>query len=226
MLSDTLSEVKLADLTLLRDPVDIWPDPADCPDWPLSSGGDRRGVRVGREDAEARLAALRDLLNPRGMALRNPTEAEIAEALEKHFHALAPGEWGGSARRAQRLGFDGYRPILKDRVAPSIMEAIHIRGYLRKLDAEEEADERAGQIAQDRPHRRALDAYEAESKLLLPELESLLEAEARHLRAEADKKAWQRAEEIRRTLRARHSQAESAAHALNVKPPEAPTMGS
>jgi len=46
----------LPDLTLLRDPADIWPEPTDCPDWPYSTGGSRQGLPPTREDAEATLA--------------------------------------------------------------------------------------------------------------------------------------------------------------------------
>lgn len=222
-MSDVLVKER-PDLTRIKDPAEVWPEPMDCPDWPLQSGGARLGGRSTRGDAEARLASIAAMVNSSAAELREPTKADVARVLDAHFRKLATGEGGGPARRAAMLGFEGYRPIGNDGIGFNIVEATHVRGYLRKLDAEAEAMARREAIAEKTPLQRALATYQQEVATLLPELHNLTEAEARHMQRLADEKACARAEEIRRTLRARHAQAVSAANELGVEAPAAPEI--
>lgn len=211
------------DLTRIKDPAEIWPDPLDCPDWPLSSGSAIRDGAMTREHAAARLAAVETQLNPDGAELRKPNEADVEHVMTAHFRALNPGEGGGSSQRAAALGFEGWRPITV--AGNRILEAIHLRGFLRKMDAAAEAEVADAAATEAEAHRRKLARYETERQSGLAELEALAEAEARHLQHLADKAAWARSEDIRRALRIKHSTARKAAWALGEPEPSLPDLG-
>lgn len=216
----------LPDLTLLRDPADIWPEPADCPDWPYSTGGSRQGLPPTREDAEATLANHVDALHGKDAMLRKPTKAETEEAISRYFSAVEPGVSSGKIQRFAALGYPGLNRALSDSggLSSRIVESTHIRGWLRKLDAAEEQNKTLQADRKERQLKGRIIGYKKICDSHLPELSELSEAEERHLQAKADALSHARCVELRRTLRARHADAEAAAREMGIDGPELPEL--
>lgn len=216
------------DLTLLRDPAQVWPDPMTCPDWPLASGGDMLMGAARKTSAEAseRLALLAQEINRPGDH-HAPKPAEIARIEAEYFRTVASGEGGGVVERFARLGFAGLRPKTGGTVgavARQMAEAVHIRGYLRKLSHEVETAQETEAETFHRQHQRQIDGFKAALAEAGPELDRLAEAEERHLQRVADERAYRRGVELRRMVRIRHGQAVDAARALGVAAPDLPDM--
>jgi len=216
----------LPDLTLLRDPADIWPEPTDCPNWPYSSGGSRQGSPPTREDAEATLANHVDALHGKDATLRKPTKAEIEAAMSRYFSVIDPGVNSGKIARFAALGFPGLNRSLSDSggFASRIVESTHIRGWLRKLDAAEEQNKTLQADRGERQLKGRLNRFKTICDSHVAELSELSEAEERHLQAKADLLAHARCVELRRTLRARHADAAAAAREMGVDVPDMPEL--
>ena len=217
------------DLTLLRDPAAIWPEPGDCPNWPLMTDGDRGAQdRPGLEQAEARLADLMDILNPKDTPTRAPTKDEAEALTAQHFtkHEPQPGENLSKIQRWVDLGFAGFHPAggMAGNKARQIAEGVHIRGYLRKLEALTAQSET---LTTDRAERRLKARVAGYTGLIdshTATLAKLAEAEARHLQTIEDRRAHERCVELRRTLRIRHADAIVAAVESGVDVPVLPDM--
>ena len=216
----------LPDLTLLRDPADIWPEPTDCPDWPYSTGGSLQGLPPTKEDAEAVLANHIAALHGKDATLRKPTKAETEDAISRYFSVIEPGVGSGKIARFTALGYAGLNRALSDSggFASRIVESTHIRGWLRKLDAAEEQNKTLQAGRDERQLQGRLHRYKTICDSHVAELSELSEAEERHLQAKADMLAHARCVELRRTLRARHADAEAAAREMGVDAPELPEL--
>ena len=217
------------DLTLLRDPAAIWPEPGDCPDWPLMTDGNRGAQnRPGLEQAEARLADLMDILNPKDTPTRAPTKAEAETLTVQHFtkHEPQPGENLSKIQRWTDLGFAGFRPAggMAGDKARMIAEGVHIRGYLRKLEALKAQSETLTTARAERRLKARVAGYTGLIDDHMTTLTQLAEAEARHLQMIEDRRAHERCIELRRTLRIRHADAIVAAAELGVDVPVLPDM--
>ena len=189
-------------------------------------GGRPKGSpRGSREAAEARLADLREHLNPNGYELRTPAKGEIPDLLDECFARTIPGEHNSAEDRFARLGFAGYRPLPASKVSHWIVEAVHVRGYLRKLQAEVDG-EKAAELDRDRQkHRRALDGYKAAAAAAQRDLEAVSEGYTRYAQFLADKAAYHRACDMRADLDRKRATAERAAEALDEELPAGPDMG-
>ena len=214
------------DLTLLRDPAALWPDATACPEWPFMMG-QMRDERPTREQAEAALEKCIAQLHPNGQLRRAPTQAEVEGAIVYYFRKREPGEGAGSTKYDyfDAMGYEGLaKGFEKPTLAFCIVEATHLRGYLRKLDAEAE-------IAKENKARRDEDGlkvkvsrFEMMRGAHLAELDRLAEAEARHLQARADQMAHARCVELRRQLRLSHDDARAAARELGQPIDDLPEM--
>ncbi|WP_374470308.1 hypothetical protein [Phenylobacterium sp.] len=216
------------DLTLVLDPAEAWPDAEACPDWPLrpmqtASG---HGV-VGEAAAKEQLELLQQHLG-RNAELRPPTESERATLRSRYFRDYDPEEAGGQGRNigpwSTSLGLRGFtwRDRSTEAPAQQMVEALHIRGYLRKLE-ERRARQAAGAQQQARDVAQAkLDRYERTVVGLGEELSGLLEAEARHKQQLEDEKAARRCFEIRQVIDGAYREAVRAAADLGVDPPDPP----
>ncbi|MXP09599.1 hypothetical protein [Pseudoblastomonas halimionae] len=214
-------EVKI-DRTMVLDPAELWSDIESCPDWPIVSAANLQHMQIvkGEATAEARLDTIGRLLNGSARQLREPTQSEREAEFDRVFDpAKAPlPRWRG-------LGLTfGPRKLLTEEDASLIVEAAHLRAYLRKLSTHEakraeEAERREIDRAQ-----RTLDGYADHQRRDLAELSDLSEAAARHEQRIADERAFHRVAEIRQSLSRGHDEAAQAARELGVKPPEAPQV--
>ena len=221
-----VTQKAVPDLTQLRDPAALWPEPSDCPDWPYSVTGERSGDPPNRELAEARLANHIVALHGEDATLRAPTEAEIETAISRYFSPMEPGSRSGKSDRFEALGFAGLNKALSDNggFALRIVESTHLRGWLRKLDAQAELGDAAQTERAERELKARVHRYTGVRDGHLSEINRLAEAEARHLQAKADKLAHARCVELRRALRISHADAEGAAKKLGTTVPELPEM--
>ena len=211
------------DRTMILDPAELWPDPLDCPDWPYETGTRRYEGLRGRVGAEARLDMLARHLNRGasqdrngGLVLRAPTKAERDAMFARTFRR--------EGARWYDLGLIDLAPA--DRVVEAdagvIVDAAHVRGYLRKLDALE------AKAAEDKERRereqaqRAVDGYATALANGRTEIASLAEAVARHEQRIADERAFARAHSLKQTLSMGHFDAVQAARKLGIEPPPAP----
>lgn len=217
------------DYTLARNPAELWPDPMACPDFPFSTGlpgATRTGGRYSLDDARNRLAIIGAQVNAPDTELRVPTPAEIADFERRCFAQIGAGDTSQKNARFAALGFPGLRPANGEpgEVARRVMEAIHLRGYIRKLEIEAERAAQEADDAKERALRRDLQGFDAMVSAKLPELERLREAEERHLQRIADERAHQRCVELRRSLRLGHQRAIEAAAELSVDAPDLPEI--
>ena len=103
-----------------------------------------------------------------------------------------------------------------------MVEACHLRGYLRKLDDAAVRDAEAAEQRKLADARRTLERYRADVPARIAEIDSLAEAAARHQQRIDDERAVLRTQELRRHLRETHSAAVIAAHTLGLGVPDAP----
>lgn len=208
----------IVDRTLILDPAALWPDPLSCPDWPVEIGGRRYEGLRGRKGAKARLEMLSQHLNRGAGKVRPPSKDEREELSAKMF--LQSGtEW-------HHLGIRGLssRDRTVERDAHVIVDAVHVRGYLRKLDAQEKAQAEADERQKIAQARRRLDGYNQSVTDGRAELTALAEAEARHRQRIEDEQAFNRCHAIRQNLRHGHYDATQAAAKLGVEAPPMPTF--
>jgi len=207
------------DLTLILNPSEIWPEPSDCPAWPLASNkvSAAQNPPGSRHDAEQRLASLHKALNG-DKPVRAPTDDERHRLIERHFtdEPLVAG-YSGSNWKYQTLGL----PFIRDRVASDkapalIVEAAHVRGHLRHLAAKAEADENARAEAEEAKLKDQAENWPAREKAIRKELDSLAEAEARHQQRLDDEQAVFRANELRQQLSLGQRSADRAAAKLEA----------
>jgi len=218
----------VADLTLIFDPAEVWPDPDACPDWPLTPQQNAQGLGfVGLKAAGERLEHLQHVLG-RSAPLAPPTDEEREALRRRYFVEYSADENNGQGRNVGpwsiSLGLRGvsWRDHTTESTARMIVEALHVRGYLRKLDA---MAERHKVVAEDHKRRglqQTLDAYPNQS--LLDEYASLAEAAARHQQRLDDEKAFHRRAEIKRNFTFGYSAVTAAARELGVQPPPLPEL--
>lgn len=207
------------DKTLIINPAEVWPEPSDCPTWPLNRDAKSAAMNGpgNRQDAEQRLAKLHNALHG-DKPTRAPSDAERQKLIERHFtgEPLSAG-YSGAKWQYEALGMPFIRDCSNsDNAAGMVVEAAHIRGYLRKLDAKAEADAKARAAAEDARLRDKAEGWPAREKALQKELDSLAEAEARHKQALEDEQAARRCVEIRQQLRNGQQQAQKAAAELEA----------
>lgn len=196
------------------DPAALWPGPVKCPDWPAVAAHQRYDGSRGKAAAEARLELLGQLLNRGSGKLRSPTEDERAEEFARLFRKTG-SQW-------HHLGIPSLSPLgmLAENDATLIVEAAHIRGYLRKLEAIAERDAEADRRRKESIARRTLEKYRSISATSIAEIKAMAEAAERHRQRIEDEKAFYRSKELRRQLDAMHSEAVTAAHALGLGVPD------
>jgi hypothetical protein len=211
------------DRTMTLDPAELWPDPLECPDWPnLDEASLRRTSFIrGRKTAEAQLETLARHFNRGHGQLRAPTEAERADLFARLFTR-------GPTRNSRwlALGITDLNPRgpMVEGEVDSIVEAAHLRAYLRKLDAQE-AKEAEEKVQRERERaQRTVDGYVAAQAAGKAELEGLADAVARHEQRLADEQAYRRAGEVRHSLSHGHFEAVQAARELGIAPPAAPEL--
>ncbi|KPM13720.1 hypothetical protein [Citromicrobium sp. WPS32] len=215
----TADEVKI-DRTMVLDPSALWPDIESCPDWPIVSAANLQHMQLvtGKATAEARLDAIGRLLNRNARQLRAPTQTEREAEFDRVFD---PNKAPLPRWRGLGLTF-GPRKLLTEEEASLIVEAAHLRAYLRKLATQEaKRAEEAERLEAERA-QRTLDGYADHQRRDLAELSNLSEAAARHEQRTADERAFRRVAEIRQSLSRGHDEAAQAARELGVEPPKAP----
>jgi hypothetical protein len=200
------------DLTLVLDPAELWPAPEGCPDWPLAFDDINRAMNGvgGRDEAAARLHDLARLLND-DKPTRAPTDTERARLRGEYF---APGnviDW-----RWSQLGLDHMRPASSAVTSRArlIVEAAHLRGHLRKLDARAAAAAERKEAARLASLRAAVDRAPETLADLERQLAEAEMGEARHLQRLADEQAAHRAHELRAQIVGVKAEAEQAARLL------------
>lgn len=213
--------LEILDRTRAFDETELWPAPLACPNWPLLYGDRRYDGDRGRLSAEARLTALGHALNRGTSKVRAPTMDERADIIGRWFRDGPTNipDW-------LELGLKGLRPagVLAEQECVLMVEAVHVRGYLRKLDAEEEHTKDIAAARKRREAQQRLDGYKTAVATGIAELAELAEAEARHKQRIADEQAAGRAHTLRQTLRHGHYDASQAATFLGVKAPDLPNL--
>jgi len=204
------------DRTMIFDPINVWPDALDCPDWPMLTATMRYEGPRGRYGAEARLESVAACLNRGDGRLTAPNDGDRDAVISRTFKR-AGSKWAA-------LGLRDLSPLgmMAEAEADLIVEACHLRGYLRKLDALEvkaAKDKERRELAQ---ARYTLDSYGPEAAGELAEYAELAEAAARHEQRIADEAASRRARALRDHMIAVHGEAVSAARRLDEQPPAAP----
>ena len=212
----------MADLTMMRDPVEIWPDPMDCPDYPLVLQGVNPDGPYSRDDAQDALRRLSGILNGKG-PLRAPTDVERAEALEQYFEPAKRGIRFPDQAAFGARGFAGLIPARGDKRADLIARAVHLRGYLRKLDALAEQRAQAAQDRQDSAARRKVAAWAGYIAGLEAEAKGLADGAARYHQFLADKRAFYRLMTLRGEVSEVLKEATAAAAELGEDAPVMPS---
>ena len=213
-----VSAKSLPDRTCILDPKEFWPNERACPDWPaLTANGCYDGQR-GKAGAEARLAAIGQHLNRAAKSVHAPTSDERTAEFARTFRR------SGTFYNWPSIGIFNLSPLgmLAENEAMLMVEACHIRGYLRKLEAAAKRDEDAAEQRKQAEARRTLEDYRATVPGLVDEIGSLAEAVARHRQREADEIAVSRDRMLRDQVDTLHSQAIRAAHTLGLGVPDAP----
>ncbi|WP_370310220.1 hypothetical protein [Sphingobium abikonense] len=210
------------DRTQILDCKQLWPDPLQCPDWPLEWNGPNSSRRYegerGRRGAESRLEQLGQFLNRGGGNLRAPGDDDRAVEFARIFKAEGDSY--------HRYGIADLSPLGRNMEgqASLIVEAAHVRGYLRKLDAQEQAQAIADEKRKIAEAQARVDGFARMTADAAEELDALAEAAARHRQRMDDEKAFDRCNAIRQNVRLAHSDASRAAHMLGVTPPALPAL--
>ncbi|MBB4099784.1 hypothetical protein [Sphingomonas kyeonggiensis] len=204
------------DRTQLLDPAQYWPDATKCPDWPLLTGTMRYDGERGQRGAERRLETIGQYLNRAPGELRSPTAEEREEAFAKMFRRTG-SNW-------HALGILNLSPLgmMVEAEAGLIVEACHLRGYLRKLQVAADHAVEAARRAKQAEARRTLEDYRATAPAEIEEFRSLAEAVARHQQRLDDERAFDRSRALRQHVETLHSAAVQAAHTLGLGVPDAP----
>lgn len=221
-MSDTESIERVADLSRIIDPATVWPNPMDCPDYPLNGQVSFGISGMDRADVEFRLSKRLEELHGEGAALRDPSPEEKAAAAAEH---LTNPQGEGPPFYMMVRGSGPYSSYSNTKAGTAIVECIHLRGYLRKLDAQAAAKENRAADQKREEHQRTLDGYVDAAKQAEPDLTALSEGFSRYEAWLADKRAWERAVDIRTNLEYRHNSACIAASALDLPAPPFPDVG-
>lgn len=218
----TVEKADVIDRTMTLDPAKLWPDALACPDWPvLNAVQVQHGQLItGRASAEQRLNTLAVKLNGGNYRnLRAPTPDEREAMQAETFKAGTPDN-----PRWDALGLGDLKPSQPTyrNLAELMVEAAHIRGYLRKLDAQEmkaaaDRDRRGREQDQAR-----VDSYAKQVERDTTELAELAEAVKRHEQRLADERAFRRASDLKNALIVGHSNAAQAAVRLGIEAPARP----
>lgn len=205
------------DRTQILDIEKLWPTPSDCPDWPFEMGTRRHEGRRGRAGAVEQLERFNIILNRSG-EVHPPSDHEREAAFNRVF--IAKGHM------FQHLGLRNLSAL--DRTtedqARLIVDAAHVRGYLRKLDHLEtkaKVDAEAAKIAK---ARRDLESFDRHVERKRAELAERAEAVARHRQRIEDEKAFLHCRDIRANIGLAHHDAVQAAAVLGVPAPERPNF--
>jgi hypothetical protein len=169
------------DLTRLFAPEDLWPDPSDCPEWPVypdAFNASMNGPRT-RQDAESRLYSLSRQLHGNETP-RDPTPAEKQTAHERFFAEPTPGNWKNWQFQALGLTFRPANHSVEAQ-ARAAVEAAHVRGWLRKLDAAAELESKRKRDAEQARLQSKVKSWPEREAATAAELERLQEGEKRHL---------------------------------------------
>lgn len=210
------------DRTLILDPTSLWTDPLDCPDWPIVDPLSMQHMTLvtGKAAAEARLTEIALRMNNGSRNLRRPTADECHAEFDRVFD---PGKSPMPRWHALGLSF-GPRKLLTENEAELIVEAAHLRGYLRKLDAKAKSDAVAKAQAAIERDQRKLSGYVQHLEDSAGELARLHEGAARHRQRIEDERAFRRLNDLQAGLRGAFREACSAAQRLEVDMPAAPVF--
>ncbi len=208
------------DLTMIRDPAQVWPDAQDCPDFPVNGRGAEPQPAWSREEAEARLRSLSRKLNPDG-ELREPTDEERADLMERYFKKPTPG-----IAANERMAKQGFPGLVSNRTGEGfqIAEAFHLRGYLRKLADHAASQQKATEQRDQDRLKSTVDTFQQRAKAAQDEAEALAESARRYRQWEADRLAQRRLEAIPDDLARMHRAAVEAASELGIEAPELPDL--
>lgn len=201
------------DLTQVFDPVELWPEAEACPDWPLrrSTVALSMADHFSEQDARNRLKMLAYHLNKEWRTFQ-PNKAERDKLVQEYF--VRDGD-----------GFPGLGLVLtprnrSDHTAEMIVEAVHLQGYLRKLDERSRQASARADAEKNARHNLAMSQNLSAIRAAQTELDGLKEAEERHRQRLQDEAASIRAGDLRQTIESCRWNARQAAHALNIEIPE------
>ncbi len=209
------------DRTQTLDPKEFWPNVRECPDWPyISTNGGFDGQR-GKVGAEARLDNIGRHLNRAATALHVPSADDRTDEFARVFRR------SGAFHNWPALGIYNLSPLgrMAEDEAMLMVEACHIRGYLRKLEAAAVRDAEAAEQRKQAQARRTLEDYRTKAPEHIAGINSLAEAVARHRQREEDERAVSLDRMHRDQLDTLHSAAVQAAHSLGLGVPDAPHIG-
>lgn len=209
----------IVDRTQLLSPADYWPNAIDCPDWPQLGPNQGFDGQRGKAGAEARLIAIAFHLNRGAGQVQAPTPQDREAVIGRTFSR-------GPTRNAswQALGIRDLNPLgmMAEDDAKLIVEACHIRGYLRKLEVKAERDAEAAKRQKEAEARRTIEEYRTKGRAAIEEISALAEAAARHQQRVEDEQAFHRTFNLRQHVDTLHSAAVQAAHTLGLSVPDAP----
>lgn len=212
----------LPDLTLGFDPAAIWPDALDCPRYPFF---ELAKPMTSREALESRLVQLVVSVNGYAQGYSAPDPDAVAGFVADHFKPKPPRFSDTTTRYLDALGapFAGMVPDEhKSHAAMALIEAVHLRGWLRKLDALDATAKAEEQAKAERQARARLDEWQREVAELTAAIADRAEAESRHRQRVADERAAKANAGARFTLERHHAQAVEAARVLGIDAPELP----
>ena len=210
------------DLTMGFDPAAIWPDPMDCPRYPFF---ELSKAMTSREALRERLVQLVVSVNGYALEYAAPDPDAVAGFVADHFKPKPPRLTDTTTRYCDAMGapFAGNVPDQhKAQRAMALIEAVHLRGWLRKLDALDAQAKAEAQTKAERQAQARLDEWQREVVELTAAIADRAEAEARHRQRIADEKAAKANTAARYTLKMHHAQATEAARVLGIDPPELP----
>lgn len=206
------------DRTHILDPKDFWPNVRECPDWPHLGPNQRYDGPRGKAGAEARLETIGWHLNRGTTSLHVPSADERTSEFARIFKRTGSfGNW-------YSLGIIDLSPLgmMAENEAMLMVEACHIRGYLRKLEDAAVRDAEAAVQRKEAAARRTLERYRAETPATIAEIGALAEAAARHQQRIDDEAAARRWRMLTESVEGGHTEAVKAAHALGLSAPDAP----
>ncbi|MFN3824098.1 MAG: hypothetical protein ACK4RN_08980 [Pseudorhodobacter sp.] len=218
---DAVQQVKdtaSPDLTMIVDPVTLWPKPEDCPVGLFD-------LDLPQPQAEAMLASLVHRCNG-GKATRKPTPAECASALAAHFSERNRAISGMWERQWDAMGgpFPGLAPNNHSGLSHDIVRALYLRGHVRRLQ----------HVADQSAKRRVADAQRAQAGKVAAfpdhlqnaeaEIAACTEAAARHAQRMKDERMARGLPHLRFSLEAVWRDACNAAKTIGEPAPPRPTI--